>query len=55
MVLALIMIVKVKENNFHVRGEGGRQALEVATVILPRREWTIRSLKGLTFLDKIQM
>ena len=44
-----------KENNFNVR-EGGRgQALEVATVIRRRREWTIRSLKGLTFLVKIQM
>ena len=32
-----------------------RKALEVATVIRRRREWTIRSLNGLTFRDKIQM
>ena len=39
------------------RGDGGVwKALEVATVIRPRREWTIRSLKGFkTFPDKIQM
>ena len=55
--------MKVKESESGGKGklfkcerrgeEGAAQALEVATVIRPRREWTIRSLKGLTFRDKI--
>ena len=48
---------KVKKENSDKENKASevQKALEVATVIRRRREWTIRSLNGLTFPDKIQM